>query len=359
MSFALIAAMLIGLKASGAAVGWGIQFQWPWFIAGDGGADHVVRGEPLGMAADRPAPPRLRCGGQRQDRRPYADAFLTGAFATLLATPCSAPFVGTAIGFALARGPREIAIVFLAMGLGFAAPYLAVAAFPRLVRLLPRPGHWMIRLCACSRAGAGRYRGVAAVRAGSTVGCHGSRSGPAIALLIVLLCCCLKSRRGVPAALARLASAGAAAVVAVAVVWPAFAGVDRPVPARAAGPWRPFDPAEIHRLVGEGKTVFVDVTAAWCLTCKVNEAAVLDREPVAGRLFGAGVVAMRGDWTRPDPALAAICRASAATASRSMRSTGRAGREARRCPSCLTTEAVRGASTAPRAPRALPGTGDE
>ncbi len=91
--------------------------------------------------------------------------------------------------------------------------------------------------------------------------------------------------------------------MAAAVLWPAFAGV---VAARRDRPQRPlaaFDPQQIPRLVGEGKTVFVDVTAAWCLTCKVNEAAVLDRDPVASRLFGPDVVAMRGDWTRPDPAL--------------------------------------------------------
>ena len=74
-------------------------------------------------------------------------------------------------------------------------------------------------------------------------------------------------------------------------------------PKASAGRWRPLEPGEIQRLVGQGKTVFVDVTAAWCLTCKVNEAAVLDRDPVAGRLFGPGVVAMRGDWTRPNPEL--------------------------------------------------------
>jgi len=86
-------------------------------------------------------------------------------------------------------------------------------------------------------------------------------------------------------------------------LWPAFAGIEQIRPA-AAGHWQPFDDADIHRLVAEGKTVFVDVSAAWCLTCKVNEAVVLDRPPVADRLFASPVVAMRGDWTRPDPSLA-------------------------------------------------------
>jgi suppressor for copper-sensitivity B len=126
-------------------------------------------------------------------------------------------------------------------------------------------------------------------------------------LAIVLLLLAFQSRPAgsarEPARAARLASLAAAAMVAAAVLWPAFAGVDHAGTAAPAGRWRPFDAAEIHRLTGDGKTVFVDVTAAWCLTCKVNEAAVLDRDPVAGRLFGPGIVAMRGDWTRPNPAL--------------------------------------------------------
>jgi suppressor for copper-sensitivity B len=113
----------------------------------------------------------------------------------------------------------------------------------------------------------------------------------------------LRSRRPTLAGGARTAGAAAAALVLAAVLWPALAGVAPPDAVAAAGRWRPFDAGEIQRLVGQGKTVFVDVTAAWCLTCKINEAAVLDREPVAGRLFGPDVVAMRGDWTRPDPAL--------------------------------------------------------
>ena len=141
-SFALIAAALIALKASGSAIGWGIQFQWPWFIAAMAAVTTLFAASLWGWL------PILlpRIAYQAADIRaetPSADAFLTGAFATLLATPCSAPFVGTAVGFALAQGPAEIAIVFAALGVGMASPYLVVATFPRLVRLLPRPGRWM------------------------------------------------------------------------------------------------------------------------------------------------------------------------------------------------------------------------
>src|SRR5271170_4589224 len=301
-SFALIAAALIGLRASGAAIGWGIQFRWPWFIAAMAAVTTLFAASLWGwLPILLPRFAYDAAAGIRADAH-YADAFLTGAFATLLATPCSAPFVGTAIGFALAQGPGEIAIVFAALGIGMAAPYLLVAVFPRLVRLLPRSGPWMNGLrVALGFALAGTALWllfVLAALSGSQVAL-----AAAAALSAVLMLLALNSRRVIPAGSARYASAATAVLLALAVLWPAFAGVAAPGATAAAGRWRPFDPGEIQRLVGEGKTVFVDVTAAWCLTCKVNEAAVLDRDPVASRLFGPDVVAIRGDWTRPDPAL--------------------------------------------------------
>jgi suppressor for copper-sensitivity B len=300
-SFALLAAALIVLKASGAAIGWGIQFQWPWFIAAMAAVTTLFAASLWGWL------PILlpRFAYDATDIRaetPHADAFLTGMFATLLATPCSAPFVGTAIGFALAQGPAEIAVVFAALGIGMATPYVAVAAVPRLVRLLPRPGRWIDGLrvvLGFALAGTAVWLlSVLAALSGTRVAL-----AAAVALLAVVVLLALHSRHVVPPGATRLTMATAAALVAAAVLWPAFAGVAAPSAKASAGRWRPLEPGEIQRLVGQGKTVFVDVTAAWCLTCQVNEAAVLDRDPVAGRLFGPGVVAMRGDWTRPNPEL--------------------------------------------------------
>ncbi len=159
--------------------------------------------------------------------RAYADAFLTGAFATLLATPCSAPFVGTAVGFALAQGPGEIAIVFAALGIGMAAPYLAIATFPQLVRLLPRPGRWMnvLRL-ALGVALAGTAVWLLTVLAALS----GIRVAliAAAALTAVVVILALKSRHVFPGVRARLAGVATAALVAAAVLWPAFAGVVAP-----------------------------------------------------------------------------------------------------------------------------------
>jgi suppressor for copper-sensitivity B len=301
-SFAALAATLIVLKAAGTTIGWGIQFQWPWFVAGMAALTTLFAASLWGWLPIALPRPLYDAADAFRPQRPHAEAFATGVLATLLATPCSAPFVGTAIGFALAQGPREIALVFAAMGLGLAAPYLLVAAAPRLAAALPRPGRWfgaMRAILGLALAGTAVWLlFVLAALSGAGVALG---AGAALATVLGLLL--LKSRCRIPPPAARLASAAAAIIVAGSVLWPAFAGI---APARrpaAAGPWRRFDLAAVQQLVADGKVVFVDVSAAWCLTCKVNEAAVLDRAPVAGRLFGARVVAMRGDWTRPDPAL--------------------------------------------------------
>jgi len=144
-SFLVIAAVLAGLKLAGAAVGWGIQFQQPWFLAGMAAVTTLFAASlwgvlPIGMPGFAAAVAGIR------PRNPMLDAFAAGAFATLMATSCSAPFVGTAVGFALARGPAEIVLIFATLGLGMAAPLLAIAAAPGLVRFLPRPGAWMVWL---------------------------------------------------------------------------------------------------------------------------------------------------------------------------------------------------------------------
>lgn len=144
-SFLLLAASLIALKSSGTALGWGIQFQQPWFLAGMAVLTVLFAASffewfPIGL----PASTMTFVSGRA--RGSIIEAFLTGVFATLLATPCSAPFVGTTVGFALARGPFEILAIFLFLGIGMALPYLMAALFPGCVRWLPRPGSWMLTL---------------------------------------------------------------------------------------------------------------------------------------------------------------------------------------------------------------------
>jgi suppressor for copper-sensitivity B len=301
--FALLASALIALKAAGAAIGWGIQFQQPWFLAGMALITMLFAASLWDwLAIDLPN--AISGIAQREIRHPLANAFLTGAFATLLATPCSAPFVGTAIGFALSRGPMEIAAVFAALGVGLSSPYLLFAAAPGLVRLLPRPGVWIVWLRrALGLALLGTAIWLVAVLADET----GTAVAVATGTLLIMSLVALGGRSLVaaPALLRRTAGSLALLTSAAALILPELAA--RPaIPVHSTeASWRPFDIAEVRRAVADGKVVFVDVTAAWCLTCKVNEAAVLDRAPVADRLHGAGVLAMRADWTRPDPVIGA------------------------------------------------------
>ncbi|MGF1609850.1 MAG: protein-disulfide reductase DsbD family protein [Kiloniellales bacterium] len=309
-SFLVLAAVAVALKGAGLAAGWGIQFQQPLFLSAMaliitlfalnlfGLFEIVLPGRVADLAASAGAP-------KPGHRAPSLGGhFLTGAFATLLATPCSAPFLGTAVGFALARGAAEILAIFAALGLGLALPYLLVAAVPALATRLPKPGPWMLWLR--------RLLGLAlAPTAAWLLSVLAAQSGPAAALtvatLLVGLAVILALRHGRrPALTAPLTvSAGLAALLALGAPL-AFPAAERPqAPVLAAEAWQPFDRAQIARLVAQGKVVFVDVTADWCITCQVNKSLVIDRDPVAEQLAGETVVAMRGDWTRPSDMIAA------------------------------------------------------
>lgn len=301
-SFLLLAAVLVGLRQTGAAVGWGIQFQQPAFLAFMAVVVTLFAANLWGLF-EIPLHWRIAGLAGGGDGRPtLAGHFATGAFATLLATPCSAPFLGTAVGFALARGPGEILAVFAALGTGLAAPYLLVAAWPRLARLLPRPGRWMVALR--------RVLGVAlaltalwllsvlAVQVGFAAA-WGVGGALAAALLALAL------RRRLPPVLRPAGGAAAAALALVALGVPAVAErTARPAAESAANAhWARFDLDEVRARVAAGRVVLVDVTADWCITCRANKMLVLERGEVARRLSG-DVLAMQADWTLPDPAIA-------------------------------------------------------
>lgn len=305
-SFAVLAATLILLKQAGAAIGWGIQFQQSWFLAGMALVTTLFAASLWGWIPIALPGGIADAVGSVRGRSGLADAFVMGAFGTLLAASCSAPFVGTAIGFALARGPLDIVVVFAALGLGMAAPFLAVAAWPGVVTWLPRPGPWMDwlrRMLGLALLGTAAWLlSVLATEAGLW---PAMMAGMALVALLILI---------MARAVLCLGRYGGRAIVATAIVlsvatvlMPSLRGeavsVGAPDRIPQPGLWRPYDPAALQGLVAGEKMVFVDVSAAWCLTCKVNELTVLERVPVADKLHETGVVAMRADWTRPDPAV--------------------------------------------------------
>ena len=296
VSFLVLAAVAIALKAGGMAAGWGIQFQQPLFLTAMAVVVSLFAANLFGFF-EIPLPRALAdlAGGRGGEGHGLASHFLTGAFATLLATPCSAPFLGTAVGFALARGVVEILLVFTALGLGLALPYLLVAAFPGLATRLPRPGPWMVTLR--------RILGLALV---ATAVWLLSVLAVQIGLTATLIVGALLIALGLVLALARRlprpAVLGAVLVAAVgAFLTPAAFDARSPAiqASKDAGQWEPFDQARIAELVASGATVFVDVTADWCITCQVNKTLVIDSDAVSEVLGNGEVIAMRADWTLP------------------------------------------------------------
>jgi suppressor for copper-sensitivity B len=289
-AFLVLAGAAIGIRAAGFAVGWGIQFQQPLFLIFMMALVTLFAANLWGLF-EVPLPSAVAEWGGADRGRGMLGNFAAGAFATLLATPCSAPFVGTAIGFALASGGLAILAIFVAMGLGLALPYLVIAALPRLAGWLPRPGRWTIvlrRVLGAALAATGMWLAwVLAAESGTVAALIALALMAAVPVALYLL-------RRIPAR-----AAAVAAVVALAFLIPAALPAPPPTAVPSEGFWQPFDPTAIAGFVGEGRTVFVDVTADWCLTCKLNERLAIDTPAVRRRLAAKGVVAMRADWTRP------------------------------------------------------------
>ena len=246
----------------------------------------------------RPAPQSAEPQGGMRD---LAKHFGSGAFATLLATPCSAPFLGTAVSFALARGASEIFLIFFMLGIGLAAPFLMVAAFPGMASRMPKPGAWMVTL----RRVLGLALIATAVWLLSVLASQiGMLAAAIAAALLVALGGVLWLGRNPAQARGALAT-GLALLLALGVFALPRSFAETPAVQVTEESWRPLNEAEIATLVGQGNLVFVDVTADWCITCQVNKKLVLDTDEVRSILEQETTTAMRGDWTSPDETITA------------------------------------------------------
>ena len=310
-SFLVLAVAAIAVRSAGGMVGWGMQFQQPLFIVFMVLILTVFACNLMGWFEIQ-LPSRMATaiagvgGGPREG---FWGHFGTGAFATLLATPCSAPFLGTAVAFALTAPAVVVVMVFLALGVGMAAPYLAIAAVPGIARRLPKPGAWMVWLKrAMSVALAGTALWLLWVLAAQLT----APVAGLVAVTVLALAFVLWGRTLLPDR-ARVTSSAIAGVLAVAAfLVPALIDSQaEPDPFWAGGEattpntrWQPFDVAAIDAAVTAGQTVFVDVTADWCITCQVNKTLVLDRATVRDRLAADDVTPMQADWTSPDPVIA-------------------------------------------------------
>jgi suppressor for copper-sensitivity B len=297
----------IAARAAGAAVGWGIQFQRPGFVAFLAVVVVLFCLNLWGLFEIN-LPQSLAQLGGSGPREGIAGHFASGLFATLMATPCSAPFLGTAVGFALAQEAPVILAIFAAVGLGMAIPYLLLAAAPGTARFLPRPGEWMNTL----RGIMGFLLAAAAVWLFYVLSSQVSAERVAaveLGLLALSLFLWLRHRHmtsGSPKRGMRWVAeigmiAAVAATVGIATVAPVTGATKDPRLAaeKSAGliSWEPWERARAESLASEGKLVFVDVTADWCFTCKVNERLVLETPEVAGAFTEHAVVPMKADWT--------------------------------------------------------------
>ena len=292
----LLAAATLGAKTLGLSVGWGLQFQNPLFLAAMVVVLALFSANLFG-AFEIALPASWQTRLARADGQPgLAGDFATGAFAAVLATPCSAPFLGTAVAFALSGRPVDIVVIFTALGVGLALPYLLVATMPGLVHRLPRPGRWMVWL---KFVLGGLLALTAAWLFWVMQGVAGTAATVGVAAGVAALVAILSVGRSNPI----LRLGGALILAATTLAAPVIL---RDAQQPAAGPetgWVRFERGEIARLVSTGKVVLVDVTADWCLTCKANKALVLDREPVRSALARPEVVPMLADWTRSDDAI--------------------------------------------------------
>ncbi len=306
ISFWALAAVAIAARGAGAAIGWGVQFQQPGFV---GFLAVVVLLFSLNLWGlfEIPLPARLaRLGDAGAASEGLGGHFASGLFATLMATPCSAPFLGTALSFALGQSATTIFLTLTAVGAGLALPYFALAVAPGAVRWLPRPGAWMDTL----RGTMGFLLAGALVWLLYVLTAQVVPEGVAffeLALLALALAVWVASRRREGTVARRIAWSLALLLAMAAVVLVARAPV---AAARAAGAakggiaWVPFDRAEAERLAASGRLVFLDITADWCVTCKVNERVILNSPEVLAAFRKHDVVAMKADWTNRDDGIA-------------------------------------------------------
>jgi thiol:disulfide interchange protein DsbD len=306
--FAGLAGLLLALRAGGAHIGWGFQLQSPLVVTG---LAYVLFALGLSLSGLLVIGAGLTGLGQGfASRSGYTGSFFTGALATVAATPCTAPFMGAAVGYALTQPPAAALAVFQALGCGLALPFLALSLVPAWRRRLPRPGPWMARLSQALAfplyASVAWLVWVVSRQAGS--------DGVALVLaglLLIAFGAWLRHATRFAGLRWRRAATGialASVAAAIALVPLAAAG---PPPARDPGAaagvrWEPFSRARLTELRAQGKPVFVNFTAAWCITCLVNERVALRSPAVAEAFARHGVVYLKADWTSRSAEIAAV-----------------------------------------------------
>jgi thiol:disulfide interchange protein len=308
LSFAALGSVLLMLRAGGRAIGWGFQLQTPIFVAGIAYLLFAMGLSLSGVATFGAG--FSGTGGRLAGRTGLTGTFFTGVLATIVATPCTAPFMGAALGFALIA-PAALALgIFLALGFGLAAPYLVATITPGWQRVLPRPGDWMElvkQLLAFPLYGTVAWLIWVLIQEAGP----GQSLGALFGLVLVGFAVWIYGRTRLAAPLGRhlgigLATAGtAAAILLAASLTTTEAGMADAAP-RYGLAYEPFTADRLSTLEALGKPVFVNLTASWCVTCLINERVALDSEAVRQAFAARGIVALKGDWTTQNPEITAL-----------------------------------------------------
>jgi len=306
-SFAAIAAVLLGMRGAGSEIGWGFQLQSPLFVAL---MIYVLFAVGLNLSGVFSFGERIAgVAGEFSTHTGYSGSFLTGALATLVATPCTAPFMAAALGYAITQPWYRSLFIFEAVGFGMALPYLAIAFSPALRRFLPKPGSWMLGL---KQFLAFPIYGTAVWLIFVLAKESGELLVTAVLSGLVLIALAAWLYEGVRHREHRwrpwgLAASALPLVIALAVL--PLVGNERGLRADAATEdkagirWLPFTAAKIEELQAQGRPIFVDFTADWCITCKLNERVVLESPTVIEAFASNEVAALRADWTQQDAAI--------------------------------------------------------
>jgi thiol:disulfide interchange protein DsbD len=305
LSFLVLAGLMLGLRSGGTQLGWGFQLQSPAVVTLLAILFFVLALNLSGVFEWGAFAQSLTSSLSAKGR--YADAFLSGVLATVVATPCTAPFMGAAVGFTLTQDAALSLAVFAMLGAGMALPVLLLSMFPRLLRKLPKPGAWMdtfkqllafplyatVAWLAWVLGALGGIDAIFALLAG---------------LVLIAMGAWLYGRWAHAGGFWQPAIAVVLGAVGLLIAWPG-----PPTPSAGQAPvaregelqWQAWSPEKVRELTASGKTVFVDFTAAWCVTCQVNKRLALNNAAVVKAFTAHDVVMLKADWTRQDPRITA------------------------------------------------------
>jgi len=297
VSFWALAGILESFKAGGELLGWGFQLQSPVFVALLAGLFWLLGLNLFGLF-------EIGVGFTRIKQKEDQNAFFSGILATVVATPCTAPFMGSAMGYALVQPPAVSFAVFTSLGLGMAFPYIIFSFYPSIFRFLPKPGPWMIT-----------FKKIMALFLWATalwlLWVYGQQKGTGSLIVLVAFLVPMGvggwiwgrwglTSKGVLLAAWALIGAGIGGVVYNA-LQPSDNATEIKKEAQGRIPWVPYSVQRLNRELDQGRPVFVDFTAAWCLSCQVNKRVAFGSEKVARMIEDLDIIAMKADWTNKNP----------------------------------------------------------